>query len=224
MKEKRNDLLNEIIVLAKNYMYSNQIEKATFHQMLDQCDGETLNELEELIKKKNVIVQSNVADIIHFYCTSFADAVALEEENFVDDFFCEEYARAQVILKSIDEFQKMTSYEKKNYRSQLSLESRDTIGFVLEGIPQKGYKDFREFIIAIYVDKLCTNGNQARFIYESLVNASENQLRRENHEFVDVDTFNYGKHCDKFSKRPSHQKKAKGKVHARIRVSKIGFN
>lgn len=176
------------------------------------------------IAGKDGTVKTNIpADVVvSCDCREFKDPENLEKNDC--DLFYNERVQAQKILLKMDKFQTMTRTEKKEFKNHLYLLGRDTVGFVIDGIPLKGYDEFRDFVISIFTDCLCSNDKLARLMRESLMYKSENLKRRNNREVVDLDTFNAGKHCDKYSKRPSHQNKAKGKAYARVRVTKINLN
>lgn len=220
MKNVKDDLLRELVILAEEYWFLNQTEKMKFHQLLGECDYELLKKLEAHILKKKNQCSANAVSVVRTYCEELEKSTELEKDI---DLYHDEYEKAQAILGTMTTFGSMTREEKINYIKDLSLETRDTLGFVLEGIPVKGYEEFREQVVSLFINKICTNEKQVRFIYESLMNESDNRKRKENGEIVDFDSFNSGKHCDKFSKRSSHQKKAKGKAYARVRVVKISF-
>lgn len=138
------------------------------------------------------------------------------------------YEKERSIAKS---FLKIAPYysnfpfgQKRALKKRLEAIDQTSLGFILEGLDvDTEYLEFRELVEDCYIDTLAANGIQRHFLKESLMNERENYRRMKTKEEVNLDTFNSGKHCDKFSRRKSG-KKAKGKCFAKVRVKEISFS
>jgi len=125
-------------------------------------------------------------------------------------------------VKFARRYNRMSLKEKKKLNNTLRRLSRTTLGFLLENIPLE-YTEFIDLVENIYIDTLATNHRQHKFLKESLSCKRENLVRQKNHVDIHEDTYNFGKHCSKFSKRKSSQHKAKEKAMAKVRKIEVGF-
>jgi len=140
----------------------------------------------------------------------------------------EKYAKEREIAKSILKFapyyENFPLGQKRKLQKRLETLDQTTLGFILEELDiESNFTLFRDLIEDYYINTLATNGLQRRFLKESLMNERENYLRKMTGEEITIDTFNSGKHCNKFSRRKSG-KKSKGKAFAKVRVKQISFS
>ncbi len=130
---------------------------------------------------------------------------------------------AKSILQIAPHYANFPIGQQKAFQKRVKSLERTTLGFIMEGMDVDfEYSEFQNLIEDAFIDTLATNGRQRHFLKESLENNRLNHQRKLNKEEVTLDTFNYGKHCDKFNRRKS-SKKSKGKCFARIRVKEVSF-
>ncbi len=114
--------------------------------------------------------------------------------------------------------------EKKKIKRRIEKLNTTILGFILEEFDEEEKNtEFYNLIEENFIALIATNDSQRRFLKESLQYKKDNLEKMKRNERITIDTYNPGKHTDKFSRRKSGKTK-KGKAYSKIRVKEISFS
>ena len=137
------------------------------------------------------------------------------------------YEKEKGIAKSILRFAPLYAHlpdgEKRKIEKRIASMNLTILGFILEELNKDlGNMEFFYLVEDTFISLLATNDYQKEFLKDSLEYHIDNERRVARQEQITLDTYNSGKHCDKFGRGKS-TKKAKGKAYSKVRVKEIRF-
>ena len=137
-------------------------------------------------------------------------------------YYQKEKSIAKSIVKFAPYYKNMPKGQQQKIAKQLKELNSTILGFILEELEDDmTYQEFFYLVEDMYIRKFATNDTQRKFLKESIEYKMENSKKKE----ITIDTYNEGKHCDKFKRVKSKSgKRRKGKAFAKVRVKEINFS
>ena len=129
------------------------------------------------------------------------------KSNEVKTSYKKEIALARSIASCAPYYHNWSSEKKKDLKERLAKLNVTTLGFLLEELGKETeFLELFHLVEEYYISHFAQNDAQKRFLKESLENYNDNCQKISSGIKITTDTYNFGKHCDKFSRRKSGKK------------------